>query len=89
MIQFEAGFVQDLVKSGKKKTVVTTFNSKYRYIDDVSFLDNPKFEYHVNAISPNELKIKYTTNFSSSTSYLGLFLKYDDHVRLHVFVCQT
>ena len=83
LYSYEAEFMQNLVKSGQK-TVAKSFNSTYRYIDDVLSLNNPKFGDYVNAIYPSELEIKDTTDSSSSASYLDLYLNYDAHERLHL-----
>jgi hypothetical protein len=56
-----------------------TFNSNFRYIDDVLSLNNSRFG-DLHLIYPNELKVKYTVDTQKSASYLDLELydKCDD-----------
>jgi hypothetical protein len=51
------------------------FDSTFRYIDDALSINNNQFQSYVDLIFPNELEIKYTTECSTSASYLDILLK--------------
>jgi hypothetical protein len=51
-----------------------TFNSTFRYIDDVLSINNDQFHSYADFIYPNELEIKDTTESSISDSYLDVLL---------------
>lgn len=80
----------------KIKALAVAFNSKFRYINDVSFINNCYFHSYVNTIHLSELKIKYTTNSKTSVTYLVILLEkdvngnlttnlYDTHMMILVF----
>ncbi|KAK3094161.1 hypothetical protein FSP39_024851 [Pinctada imbricata] len=48
-----------------------------RYIDDVLFINNPKFADYLSSIYPSELEVKETTETNNSASYLDIMLSYD------------
>jgi hypothetical protein len=54
-----------------------TFNSTFRYIDDVLSINNDQFHSYVDSIYPSELEIKDTTESSTSASYLDVLLNID------------
>ena len=83
LYSYEAEFIQDLIKSGKRQ-LAKSFSSTFRYIDDVISLNNPKFGDYINDIYPEELEIKDTTDAVNQASYLDLLLQYDDDHRLQV-----
>ena len=51
LYSYEADFIQNLLKSGKK-TIAKNFNFTYRYIDDVLSLNTPKFSDYLGVIYP-------------------------------------
>jgi hypothetical protein len=55
----EAGFIQTLPHE-KKIYLAVTFNSTFRYIDDVLSINNNQFHSYVDLIYPNELEISKT-----------------------------
>ena len=59
-----------------------SFNSTFRYIDDVLSLNNSTLGGYVERIYPIELEIKDTTDTIKSASYLDLHLKIDNEGRL-------
>ena len=73
LYSYEADFIQRLL-SQKQKQLAVSFNSTFRYIDDVLSLNNDEFHNHLHAIYPPELEIKETTESPVSASYLDLFL---------------
>ena len=66
----------------KDKKLAISFNSTFRYIDDVLSLNNSKFGDYVERIYPIELEIKDTTDTVKSASYLDLHLEIDNEGRL-------
>jgi hypothetical protein len=54
------------------------FNFTYRYIDDVLFINNSRFAEFLPLIYPPGMEVKETTDTASSTSFLNLYLKFDD-----------
>ena len=46
---YEAEFIQNLIKSGKRQ-LAKSFNFTFRYIDDVLSLNNSKFSDYINDI---------------------------------------
>jgi hypothetical protein len=64
-------FLQGLLKN-KDKTLVQTFNSNIRYIDDVLSLNNYRFADYLHRICPNEHGVKDTTDTQRSASYLAI-----------------
>ena len=78
---YEADFMQELLRKKDKKLAIS-FNSTFRYIDDVLSLNNSKFGDYVDRIYPIELEIKDTTDTVKSASYLDLHLEIDNEGRL-------
>ena len=78
---YEADFMQKLLRKKDKKLAIS-FNSTFRYIDDVLSLNNSKFGDYVDRIYPIELEIKDTTDTVKSASYLDLHLEIDNEGRL-------
>ena len=78
---YEADFMQELLRKKDKKLAIS-FNSTFRYIDDVLSLNNSKFGDYVERIYPIELEIKDTTDTVKSASYLDLHLEIDNEGRL-------
>ena len=78
---YEADFMQELLRKKDKKLAIS-FNSTFRYIDDVLSLINSKFGDYVDRIYPIELEIKDTTDTVKSASYLDLHLEIDNEGRL-------
>ena len=66
----------------KDKKLALSFNSTFRYINDVLSLNNSKFGDYVERIYPIELEIKDTTDTVKSASYLDLHLEIDNEGRL-------
>ena len=58
---YEADFIQELLRK-KDKELAVSFNSTFRYIDDVLSLNNTKFGDYVERIYPIELEMKDTTD---------------------------
>jgi hypothetical protein len=58
------------------------FKSTFRYINDVSTIDNNEFHTYVDSICPNELEIKNTTACSTSALYFDMLLKVDTKIKL-------
>ena len=61
----------------KKKTLSVAFKSTFRYIDDVSSINNGHFHFYIDTICPGELEIKDTTESNTSVSYLDILLEKD------------
>jgi hypothetical protein len=64
------------------KPLVVTFNSTFRYIDDVLSINYDRFHSYVDSIYPHELEIKDTTELSTADSYLYILLNIDVGVKL-------
>ena len=62
------------------------FNLTYRYIDDVLSINNPEFENYRGQMYPVELKIKDTTECTTSASYQDLLLPIGRHGQLHTSI---
>jgi len=71
---YEAEFVQDLCKGEKK--LGQSFNYTFRYIDDVSSLNNKNYTNFLHRIYSVELGVKDTTDSSNSASYLDFYLEH-------------
>ena len=71
---YESDFLQWLLKH-KERKLDQTFNSNFRYIDDVLSLNNSRFGEYLNCIDPNELEVKETTDTQKSASDLTFSLK--------------
>jgi hypothetical protein len=76
-----ADFIQGLLKKNEKK-LARSFNSTFRYVDDVLSLNNTRFGDFVDRMYPIELEIKDTTDTDRSASYLDLHLEIDSEGRL-------
>jgi hypothetical protein len=76
LYSYEAEFIQKLLHE-KKKSLAVSFNSTFRYIDDVLSINNNQFHSYVDSIYPSELEIKDTTETPTSASYLDILLKID------------
>ena len=81
LYSYEAEFIQELLKSGKKK-LAQSFNFTYRYIDGVLSLSDSKFSDYLDFIYLSELEIKDTTESTKSTSYLDCHLEIDNSGKL-------
>jgi hypothetical protein len=58
---YEADFLQGFLKN-KDRKLAHTFNSIFRYTDDVLSLNNSQFGDYLHLIYPNELEVKDTTD---------------------------
>jgi hypothetical protein len=56
---YEADFLQGLLKN-KDRKLAQTFNSIFRYTDDVRSPNNSQFGDYLHLMYPNELEVKYT-----------------------------
>ena len=54
LYSYEAKFIQYFLSTGRKQ-FASQFNLTYRYIDDVSFINNPEFENYLSQMYPAEL----------------------------------
>jgi hypothetical protein len=61
----------------RKKYLAVTFNSTFRYINDVLSINSSQFLSLVDSIYPNELEIKDSTDYFTSAWYLDVLLKLD------------
>ena len=59
-----------------------TFESSFRYMNDVLSLNNSWFGDYLHRIYPNELEVKDTTDTQRSASYLVLHIEIDNGWRL-------
>ena len=59
----------------KERKLDQTFNSNFRYIDDVLSLNNSRSGEYLNCIDPNELEVKETTDTQKSAADLTFTLK--------------
>jgi hypothetical protein len=66
----------------KDRKLSQTFNSRYRYIDDVQSVNNSRFGDYLQCIYPNELEVKFTTDTKKSASYLDIHFEIDNGWRL-------
>ena len=73
LYSYEADVIQSFLSTGKK-WLASLFNPTYRYIDDALSINNPEFENYLGQMYPAELKIKDTTESTTSASYLDLLL---------------
>ena len=72
----DAEFIQSLLSTGRKQ-LAFQFNFTYRYIDDVLSINNPEFENYLGQMYAVEIEIKYTTESTTSASYLDLLINRD------------
>jgi hypothetical protein len=78
-------FLQNLVRE-KKIHEARAFNFTYRYIDDVSSINNSRFSEFLPLIYPPELEVKETTDTASSASFLDWYLEIDDSGQLSISI---
>jgi hypothetical protein len=83
---YEADFLQGLLKY-KDRELAQTFNSSFRYIDNVLSLNNARFGDYLHRIYPNELEVKDTTDTQKSAScvYLDLHFEIDKKIRIKLY----
>jgi hypothetical protein len=67
---------QGLLKN-KDRKLFQTFNSSFRYIDDVLSLNNSRFGNYLHLIYPNKLEVKDTADTQKSASYLDIYIEID------------
>jgi hypothetical protein len=70
---YEADFLQGLFKN-KDRKLDQTFNSSFRYIDDVLSLNNSRFGEYLHRIYQNGLKGTDTTETQKCASYLDIHI---------------
>ena len=78
---YDADFLQWLLKN-KDMKLSQTFNSIFRYANDVMLLNNSCFGDYLHRINPNELEVEDTTDTQKSASYLDLHFEIDNGGRL-------
>jgi hypothetical protein len=66
------------LKKNKKIHEAWAFNFTYRYIDDVSSINNSRFAEFLPLIYPPELEVNETTDTTSFALFLDLYLEFDD-----------
>ena len=76
--------MQELLRKKDKKLAIS-FNSSFRYIDDVLSLNNSKFGDYAERIYPIELEIKDTTDTVKSASYLDLHLEIEGRLKTKLY----
>ena len=81
LYSYETYFSKGLLKKSEKN-LAQSFNFTFRYIDDVSSLNNSKFGNFVDRVYLIELEIKDTTDTVRSASYLDLHLEIESKGRL-------
>ena len=70
LYSYESEFVSSNLVKEKKIHEAKAFNFTYRYIDDVSSINNSRFSEFLPLIYPPELEVKETTDTASSASFL-------------------
>ena len=85
LYSYEAEFVQSLLSTGRKR-LSSQFNFTYRYIDDVSSINNPDFENFLGQMYPPDLEIKDSAESNTSASFLSLLLSIGRDGHLHTFL---
>ena len=85
LYSYEADFIQSLLSMGKEQ-LASRFNLTYRYINYVLSINNPEFENYLGQMYPAELKIKDTTESTTSASYLDLLLSIGRDGQLHTSI---
>ena len=78
---YEVNFLQGLLKNTDRK-LAQTFNSSFRYIDDILSLNNYRFGDYLHHNSPNELDVTDTTDTQMSAYNLNRHLEIDNGGRL-------
>ena len=58
---YDADFLQWLLQNNDRK-LAQTFNSSFRYIDDVLSLNHSRFDDYLHRIYPNEFEVNDNTN---------------------------
>jgi hypothetical protein len=66
----------------KDRKLAQTFNSSFRYIDDILSQHNSQFGDYLHRIYPNEPEAKDTTDTQKFASYLDIHLEIDNAGRL-------
>ena len=82
LYSYEAEFILSLLSKWKEKKIASQFNFTYRYIDDVSSINNQDFENYLGQLYPAVLEIKDTTESNTSASYLDLLLSIESDGKL-------
>ena len=72
-----------------RKQLAYRFNFTYRYIDDVSFINNQEFENYLGQIYPVEFEIKIATKSYTSASDLDLLLSIEKNDHFHTLPFMT
>ena len=54
--------------------IIETFNSTFRYLDDLLNIDNPYFERFVSKIYPSDLQLNKANRSESKAPFLDLYL---------------
>jgi hypothetical protein len=67
---------QGLLKN-KDRKLFQTFNSSFRYIDDVLSLNNSRFGNYLHLIYPNTLEVKVNADTQKSAFYLDIYIEID------------
>ena len=70
------------ISSRNKKKNILYINLTFRYIDDVLSLNNPKFNYYIGVIYPEELDIKDTAYALKWANYLDR-VEFDEDGKLY------
>ena len=78
---YGADFLYRLLKI-KDRKLAQTFNSSFRYIDDVLSLNNCRFGDYLHVIYSNELAVKDIADTQTYTAYLDLNIEIDNGGRL-------
>ena len=73
LYSYEAEFIRSLL-STRRKQFVSRFNFTYRYIDDVLYINNTKFENDLGQMYPVDFEIKDTAESNTSAFYLDFLL---------------
>jgi hypothetical protein len=60
---YEVQCIQKLLKTYDIKSLAVAFILKFRYIDDVFFINNNQFQSYIDSIYPYEIEIKDTAVF--------------------------
>ena len=70
---YERDFMISL-SNDNQADIIKAFNSTSRYLDDVSYIDNPYFEGMVNIIYPPELQLNKANTSDTEAPFLDLHL---------------
>ena len=85
LYSYEAEIIQSSLSTGKKH-LTSRFNLTYRYIDDVLSINKLEFENYLGQMYPAELKIKDTTESTTSASFLYLLLSIGRDYQLYTSI---